>query len=145
MSMTIRSELTEIAKELCRDLRKNATHAEKIFWRIVRNKKFQGRKFYRQYPLFYELNGCDSFFIADFCSFKDKIIIEIDGCAHDFRLSRDADRTIVLKSLGFRVIRFSNEEILYNIDGVLKILNQEINSGKTELTSRPPLLGREEG
>ena len=144
MSMTIRSELTEIAKEVCRNLRKNETESEKIFWKLVRNKRFNGRKFYRQYPLFYESNGRDSFFIADFCSFRDKVIIELDGRVHDFRLTNDADRTIILKSLGFRVIRFSNDEILYNIDRVLERLHRELNHGETELTSRPPLLEREE-
>jgi len=59
-------------------------------------------------------------------------------------LSEDTDRTIILKSLGFRVLRFSNEEILYDVDGVLETLSQELNLGKTELTSRPPLLEREE-
>lgn len=144
MSMTIRSELTEIAKELCRNLRKNETKSEKIFWELVRNRKFNGRKFYRQYPLFYELNGRDSFFIADFCSFKDKVIIELDGRTHKFRLTKDASRTIILRSLGFKVIRFSNDEILYDISRVLARLNKELYSEKTELTSRPPLLEREE-
>lgn len=144
MSMTIRSELTEIAKELCRNLRKNETEAERIFWKLVRNKRFNGKKFYRQYPLFYELNGRDSFFIADFCSFSDRVIIELDGHVHDFRLTKDFNRTIILESLGFRVVRFSNDEVLFDMKSVMEKLTNELNIENTELTSRPPLLEREE-
>ena len=66
MSLNKNKELREIAKTSCRELRKNSTNAEKDFWNIVRNRKFLGKKFYRQYPIFFDLLGKESFYIADF-------------------------------------------------------------------------------
>lgn len=57
MSLNRKKELIEIARVICRDLRKNSTMAENIFWEVVRNKKLNGKKFYRQHPLFYDITG----------------------------------------------------------------------------------------
>ncbi|MDA3860986.1 MAG: DUF559 domain-containing protein [Melioribacteraceae bacterium] len=61
----ISSKLKTIAKELCRELRKNATNSERIIWDIVRNRKLNNRKFYRQYPIFYDLNGTTGKFVKE--------------------------------------------------------------------------------
>jgi very-short-patch-repair endonuclease len=66
MSLSHDPQLREIAKELCRKLRKNQTKAEKIFWEAVRDRRFIGLKFYRQYPIFLDFSGQETFFIADF-------------------------------------------------------------------------------
>ena len=57
MSLSHDPRLTQIAKKYCRELRKNQTAEEKIFWEAVRNRKFGGSKFYRQYPLFFDYLG----------------------------------------------------------------------------------------
>ena len=124
MSLNKNKELREIAKIRCRELRKNSTNAEKIFWNIVRNRKFLGKKFYRQYPIYFDLLGTDSFYIADFYCHEEKIVIELDGRIHDFRKNKDEIRTEVINNLGFTVIRFSNNEIEYNIDKVLNKLSE---------------------
>lgn len=119
MSLNNKSNLVEIAKIVCRELRKNSTNAERIFWEKVRNKQFYGRKFYRQYPIFHDITGKETFFISDFFCFTDKLIIELDGKYHKYKLKEDEKRTEILNHLGLNVIRFSNDEIINNLDGVL--------------------------
>ena len=119
MSLYSKHKLVEIAKVICRELRNNSTEAERIFWEKVRNKKFFGKKFYRQHPIFHDINGKETFFVVDFYCFSDKLIIELDGEYHQYRLMDDAERTTILNYLGLRVIRFSNDEIIDNLEGVL--------------------------
>jgi len=123
MSLNRKRELNEIAKVICRDLRKNSTMAEKIFWEAVRNKRFVGKKFYRQYPLFYDITGKESFFIADFYCHPEKLVVELDGIIHKYRLKKDKKREKILNYLGLNIIRFRNDEVLSNLDGVLSRLN----------------------
>ena len=124
MSLNKKSELAAIAKVVCRDLRNNSTETEKIFWEAVRNKRFEGKKFYRQHPFFYDLTGSETFFIADFYCYEEKLIIELDGIYHQYRLIQDEERTKILNLLGVRVIRFTNDEIIEDLNTVLnKIKN----------------------
>ncbi|MDF1613256.1 MAG: endonuclease domain-containing protein [Stygiobacter sp.] len=115
-----------IAKTFCRQLRKNSTQAENIFWERVRSRKFLKKKFYRQYPIFYDLFGLESFFIADFYCHEEKIIIELDGEIHKYKLKDDEKRTEILNQLGLKVIRFRNEEITKDLSDVLEKLKQYI-------------------
>jgi very-short-patch-repair endonuclease len=119
MSLNKKSELVALAKAVCRKLRNNSTETEKIFWEAVRNKRFEGKKFYRQHPLFYDLTGTETFFIADFYCYEEKLIIELDGIYHQYRLKQDEERTKILNLLGVRVIRFTNNEIIKDINTVL--------------------------
>ena len=66
MSLNNKSKLFEAAKVVCRELRKNSTKAERIFWEVIRNKKFYRKKFYRQYPILHYITGKITFFVADF-------------------------------------------------------------------------------
>lgn len=109
-----------MAKIVSRDLRKKSTNAEKIFWESVRNKKLLNKKFYRQHPILYDLNGIESFFIADFFCYEEKLVIELDGLVHKYRLKEDNLRTDVINALGLRVIRFKNEQIENNLTQVLE-------------------------
>ena len=122
MSLNRKRELVEVAKVVCRDLRKNSTKAEKIFWEAVRNKRFIGKKFYRQYPLFYDITGKESFFIADFYCHQEKLVVELDGVIHKYRLKEDKEREQILNYLGLNVIRFRNDEVLNGLDKVLSDL-----------------------
>ena len=119
MSLNSKAKLRQIANVICRELRKNSTEAERIFWEKVRNKKFLGKKFYRQHPIFHDITGKETFFVADFYCFTVKLIIEIDGKYHKYRLKEDAERTKILNHLGLRVIRFSNNEIINNLEEAL--------------------------
>ena len=125
MSLYYKKELVEIAKKLCRDLRKRSTKAEILLWEELRNKKFCNKKFYRQYPIFHDINGKETFFIADFFCFEESLAVELDGEYHQYRLTEDLERTDVLKILGLKVIRFTNKEVEQNIKLVLDKLKEE--------------------
>ncbi len=119
MNRTNNPILYQAAKDLSRELRKSQTKAEKLFWEAVRNRRFKGLKFYRQYPIFYEINNNESFIIADFFCFEKRTIIEIDGKIHQFRKKKDKQRTQILNILGIKVMRFMNEDIEIDLDAVL--------------------------
>lgn len=128
MSLSHDPRLREIAKKLCRELRKNQTKAEKIFWEAVRDRRFMGLKFYRQYPIFFDFSGRETFFIADFFCFEKQSVVEIDGKIHDYRKDHDEMRTFIITMRGIHVIRFKNEEIENNLNGVLGRLRKIFES-----------------
>ena len=115
---------SEIKK--ARALRRNETEAEKYFWSKVKDRQ-QGYKFYRQMPV--------KDYIADFLCSELKLIVEIDGGQHNGSLTDEA-RTDVLNKAGYKVLRFWNNDVLDNMDGVLTALAEEIAARKVEL-SRP--------
>ncbi len=97
---------------IARELRKNQTDTEKKFWRIVRNRKFDGKKFLRQYPLIYKnFNGNLSFYIGDFYCAEYKLVIELDGKVHDFQKDYDEQRDLIIQEMGIKVLRINNEEL----------------------------------
>lgn len=126
MSILKNHKLVEIAKQRCRELRKSEIKAEKIFWQEVRNRKLLGLKFYRQYPIFSDVNRTQNFFIADFFCFEKKLVIEIDGKIHEHQKENDALRTEIINLRGFDVMRFSNNAIEKEINSVLKRLEQKL-------------------
>lgn len=126
MSLNNRVKLVEVAKVVCRDLRQRSTNAEQILWKELRNRKLLTRKFYRQYPLFYDLTGKESFFVADFYCYEAKLIIELDGEIHKYKLQEDKSRTDILNLLGLKVIRIKNKEVEKNIDFVLEKIKEEL-------------------
>ena len=107
---------------LARNLRKNATIQERRLWNLLKNRQFCNLKFKRQQPV--------GDYIVDFICKEAKIIIEIDGGQHNEpkNIEYDKTRTEFLNSLGYKVIRFWNNEIYENIDGVLLQLNKEITT-----------------
>ncbi|WP_290661501.1 endonuclease domain-containing protein [Ignavibacterium sp.] len=125
MSLNNKKKLVEVAKIVCRELRKNSTKAERIFWEQVRNRRFCGKKFYRQYPIFLDITGKETFFIADFFCFEEKLIVELDGRYHQYRLKEDKERTKIPNQLGLNVIRFTNDEIENDLENVLIKLRKD--------------------
>jgi very-short-patch-repair endonuclease len=125
MSLNRKRKLAEIAKTICRDLRKNPTEAETILWKALRERKLLNKKFRRQHPIFYDLTGRESFFVADFYNFEEKLVVELDGVIHRYKLRKDKEKTEILNNLGLRVIRFTNEEVENNIDEVLRKISKE--------------------
>jgi len=119
MSLNRKSQLVQVAKKVCRDLRKNQTEAEKLFWKVVRDRMFNGKKFYRQYPIFHDISGRETFFVADFYCYSEKLVIELDGNIHQYKLKEDNLRTEIINRLGIKVIRFKNKEIISDVEKVL--------------------------
>jgi very-short-patch-repair endonuclease len=119
MSLNSKNELRDLAKNICRELRKNSTTAENLMWSELRNHKLGGLKFYRQFPIFYDLEGKESFFVADFYCHENSLIVELDGETHLYRIKEDTERTKILNHLGLKVVRIKNEEVMNNIEFVL--------------------------
>ncbi len=99
-----------MASPIARKLRKNPTEAEKLFWRHVRAKQADGFRFRRQAPI--------GPYVAGFFCPDAKLIVELDGGQHALQVDADAERTDWLEKRGYRVIRFWNNDVLENIEGV---------------------------
>ena len=96
-----------------RGRRKNPTHTEKLLWRILRSRRVNGIKFRREVPI----EG----YIADFYCFEHKLIIEIDGDVHEKPDVRENDvvRQQHHEAAGYRVIRFSSDDVFSRVDWVV--------------------------
>jgi very-short-patch-repair endonuclease len=95
------------------ELRKEPTSAERKLWAVIRNDRL-GVNFRRQHAI--------GNYIPDFVCIQKKLIIELDGSQHLEQEEYDRKRTIELKSLGYEVIRFWNNDVMNNIDGVILII-----------------------
>ncbi len=104
--------------ERSRNLRNNPTDAEKKLWSALRNRQISGTRFNRQVPI--------GPFICDFVARSAKLIIEVDGGQHAVETSRDEVRSRFLREQGYRVLRFWNNDVLGNIDGVVAIIEQAL-------------------
>ncbi len=125
--------------ERCRALRKNQTEAERKLWSILRNRQFDGIKFRRQFPM--------DRYILDFYCPELRLGIEADGGQHydEEGRKRDERRTKELKELGVEIIRFSDYEILTNIEGVCEVIKSTIERKNRESPSPQILSPRGRG
>ena len=117
-----------MARDRARQLRKRATDAEKVLSQRLRDKQLSGRRFRRQAPI--------GDYVVDFVCFNPRLVIELDGGQHAEigQRKHDQRRTAWLQSEGFRVVRFWNNEVLANTDGV----TTEIASVLEELSTDCP-------
>jgi len=124
--------------EQCRTLRKNQTDAEKKLWTILRNRQLKGIKFRRQFPV----GG----YIVDFYCPEYRLAIEADGGQHYELKGRQRDelRTKKLNRLGVEIVRFSDRDILTNIDGVYEAIQKTIEKKKGNPPHLKPLPRRGE-
>jgi very-short-patch-repair endonuclease len=101
-------------------LRKNLTEAEKTLWKKLRGKRLEGLKFFRQYGI--------GAYIADFYCPQRKLVIEVDGGQHFSEEGKDYDaqREHYMNSLGIYTLRFSNLDILKNLDGTWERIIQKV-------------------
>jgi very-short-patch-repair endonuclease len=99
------------AHRFARGLRRDMTDAEAKLWPQLRGRQLQGVKFRRQMPI--------GRFVADFASVEAKLVIELDGGQHAEQVEADAERSAAIEAAGFLVLRFWNNDVLTNIDGVL--------------------------
>ena len=100
--------------DLARKFRKQPTKAEQALWRILRNRQLDGYKFYRQKPI--------GPYVVDFCCWSRRLVIEVDGGVHVGREAQDEERERALKELGYRVIRFTNNEVESDMDQVVEAI-----------------------
>jgi very-short-patch-repair endonuclease len=117
--------MTDI-RELVRSMRKNQTEAEKVFWNAVRNRQVKNKKILRQYALIFEHGDSKRFFVPDFICVESALVIEIDGKIHEQQKDYDELRSYLIKKMGYRVIRFRNEEVLNDLGKVISKLAEEL-------------------
>ncbi|MFH1051083.1 MAG: endonuclease domain-containing protein [bacterium] len=114
------THLWEKLKPLARQMRKDPTSAEKLLWQMLRKKQVLNTKFRRQFAI--------ERFIVDFYDSKNKIIIEVDGDIHQYQKEADALRQEFLESLGYLVLRFTNDEVFGNMDRVITRIEEAIKT-----------------
>jgi len=97
-------------------LRQQQTAAERLLWHQLRGKRVGGLRFRRQCRL--------GWYIVDFVCLPARLVVEVDGPSHDQTIEHDERRTRWLESQAFRVIRFSNGDVLANLEGVVRTIEQ---------------------
>jgi very-short-patch-repair endonuclease len=112
--------LEGITRQRARAMRINQTNAEKLLWSRLRRRSIGDMRFRRQPPLY----G----FITDFCCLERRLVIELDGDSHAEQPDYDAWRTERLVQRGFRVLRFFNEEVKNNLEGVIEAIWQAVQA-----------------
>jgi len=113
-------EAPPILFEFAKELRNNPTEPESKLWTYLCRNQLKGFRFKRQHPIKY--------FIADFYCHKAKLIIEIDGGYHNLpeQFEYDENRDYELENLGLKVLRFTNEDVFYDIENTLKSIISEL-------------------
>lgn len=103
-----------------RHLRREQTSAETLLWQNLRNRRCGGYKFRRQVPL--------DKFIVDFLCTSHKLIIEIDGPTHEGREAYDVERTQILQSLGYHVLRIKNDDCYEDVHATVEAIWQTLEA-----------------
>ena len=110
MRRTKRNGLTPVARALRTDL----TDAERHLWYHLRDRRLDGWKFRRQFPV--------GRFVVDFVCIERKLVVELDGGQHSETTVQDTARTAFLNAAGFRVLRFWNDEVFREGEAVLEVI-----------------------
>ena len=107
------NEVRKIQRDRAKALRRAMTRAETLLWRHLTAHRLAALGFRRQTPM--------GNYIADFVAHSCKLVVEVDGESHDFesRLRHDARRDQWFASRGYRVLRFTNDDVLKNLEGVV--------------------------
>jgi very-short-patch-repair endonuclease len=103
-------------------LRRDSTDAEQRLWSVLRDRQLGGYQFRRQTPI----RG----YIVDFVCKQRRLVVELDGSQHQQRADYDRERTEVLESLGYRVLRFWNNDVLDDLESVVDALLLELRRGR---------------
>jgi very-short-patch-repair endonuclease len=113
-------------KKKARELRNNSTTSEIKLWMFLKNKQMLSYDFHRQKPL-------DEYVVDFFCN-ELMLAIEIDGLSHHNSEEYDTERQRKLETLGIRFLRFEDDEVFYNIEKVLKTIEEWINKNKNKIS-----------
>jgi very-short-patch-repair endonuclease len=128
----VRGQVCERPRKYARDLRQSQTDAERKLWWRLRDRRLTEFKFRRQHPI--------GPYITDFCCTEAKLVVELDGGQHSVQRNSDAERTALLERQGYRVLRFWDNEVLTDIEGVLQRLLEVLK--RDELRPSPCPLPR---
>lgn len=119
-SLINQKRIKPITTQNARSLRRNLTLPETKLWQAIRDRQMSDVRFRRQHPI--------GKYIADFAAHDKKLVIELDGGQHQDQTDYDQARTMYLQSQGWRVLRFWNNDVLDNLDGVMATVIQTIAS-----------------
>jgi very-short-patch-repair endonuclease len=117
-----------VTRQLAKALRKRLTDAEALLWRHLRNRGLGGWKFKRQYPI--------GAFIVDYICLEKNLVVEVDGGQHAENEELDRQRSAYLNEMGYRVVRFWNNEVLQETEAVLSAI-YEILAGRAKTSPSP--------
>lgn len=130
-------------RDFARQLRGNPTDAERALWRHLRHRQLHGQKFRRQHAV--------GEYIVDFACVERKLAVELDGSQHAENAVYDATRTSALEEEGYRVLRFWNNDVFGNMNGILTVILAALEDsppsqpspceGEGVLTRRFPVAG----
>ena len=116
-----------------RNLRKRLTNTERFLWSKIRARQIEGCNFRRQTPI--------GKYIVDFVCHEQRVIVEVDGGQHSENVEQDFIRDKWLREQGYRILRFWNNEVLTNIEGVLEVIRDNCKSHPP--LKSPPIEGGE--
>jgi very-short-patch-repair endonuclease len=108
-----REMATRAMVQIARDLRQRDTNSEIILWECLRSRRLGELKFRRQHPV------AGTIYVVDFFNYEYRLIIELDGGIHDEQQVADAMRQREIEALGYRFLRFRNEQILDDLENTL--------------------------
>ena len=110
------SVVSERQRNRAKSLRRTMTRSETLLWRYIKAHRVDGLGFRRQVPM----RG----YVVDFACHSARLIVELDGESHDFesRQRHDEQRDAWFKSQGYTVLRFTNEQVLSNLEGVVEAI-----------------------
>jgi very-short-patch-repair endonuclease len=108
-----------LQKSRARKLRESQTNVENRLWARLRDRQIAGVKFRRQHPI--------GPFIADFCCVEAGVVVELDGGQHAEQFAADERRTKFIEQRGYKVLRFWDNEVIVNIEGVLQCINAALD------------------
>ena len=116
---------------IARRLRRDQTDAERVLWFRLRDRRLGGWKFRRQGPI--------DRYVVDFVCVDGRLVVELDGGQHGERIQQDAARTEVLQAMGYLVLRFWNNDVLENTDGVVETILDTLNQSRSVPPHPDPL------
>ena len=116
------ASVSELQRSRAKQLRQTMTPAETLLWRYIKAHRIEGLGFRRQVAF--------QNYIADFACLSAKLIVELDGESHNFADQQDADRIrdAFFASEGFQVLRFSNQDVMSNLEGVVEVIRLAASS-----------------
>ena len=117
-------------RDFARQLRRNMSDAEQKLWQCLRCRQLAGCRFRRQHPV--------GPYIVDFACLERHLLIEVDGGQHN-ESRTDARRDVLLRNKGFAILRFWNNDVLENLEGVCDVILRHL--GDTHPPSRPSPAG----
>jgi len=122
--MPVKRHVSDVTKDHSRQLRREMADAERKLWSILSERQVGGVKVRRQVPF--------GPYVADFASHESKIVIEVDGGQHAERQEKDGLRTAFLAAEGYQVLRFWNNDVMDNLEGVYAVIVEAVDAaGKT--------------